>query len=105
MAQRINRCGRFPRVSVRIGLRGRRREVRKYEAAVVAPIAQPPEQPREVVVEKPKDYKTPEHGFDWRSMPPLPVDIAAYGCCGLMDCATGGVERETPEDLVGKFAE
>lgn len=68
---------------------------RRWMLGAHAPMAQlvVPEQPREVVVERPKDYKTPEHGFDWKSLE-LPVWGAAFGHCGIIDCATFGAERE-----------
>lgn len=87
-----------------VGLRGTVKDARKKKTFDRAPEAVMPEQPREVVVEKPKDYKTPEHGFDWRSMPPLPVDIAVFGRLGIMDCATGGEERPTPADLISQVS-
>lgn len=83
---RRRRCSR---VSVLVGLKGRRREVWKYIAADKAPMAQLPEQPREVVVEKSGDYRTPEHGFDWLALE-LPVDAVAMGHRGVLDFVTIG---------------
>ena len=65
---------------------------RKFEKAIAHPDASTtprlPMREYEVVAsERTANYRTPEHGFDWKSLE-LPVEAVALGHCGILDFFT-----------------